>query len=85
MLHNNYRVLLAPGGLTFVQHNQWDIKFPRLPFAMLFRAHHIPTGVMEIQLEQFVKLQQGNMIVQEYLAQFNHLSQYAPEHVSTDA
>ena len=52
---------------------------------MLFRAHHIPTGVMEIQLEQFVKLQQGNMRVQEYLAQFNHLSQYAPEHVSTDA
>jgi len=58
---------------------------PWATFRTAFRAHHIPTGVMEMKLEQFVKLNQWNMGVQEYLAQFNHLSQYALEHVSTDA
>ena len=30
-------------------------------------------------------LQQGDQSVMEYLSKFNHLSQYAPEYVSTDA
>ena len=40
---------------------------------------------MAIKLEQFIKLQQGSPSVREYLAQFNHLSQYASENVNTDA
>ena len=40
---------------------------------------------MEMKLEQFLRLQQGSQSVMEYLGKFNHLSQYAPEHVNTDA
>ena len=36
-------------------------------------------------MEQFLKLQQGDQSVMEYLSKFNHLSQYAPDYVSTDA
>ena len=36
-------------------------------------------------MEQFVKLQQGDQSIIECLRQFNHLSQYAPDYVSTDA
>jgi hypothetical protein len=41
--------------------------------------------VRQVGKEQFVKLQQGDHSVMEYLSQFNHLSQYAPDYVSTDA
>ena len=34
-----------------------------------------------MKLEQFLQLQQGDQSVLEYLSKFNHLSQYAPEHV----
>ena len=37
-----------------------------------------------MKLDQFLKLQQGEQSVLEYLSQFNHLSQYAPEYVSMD-
>ena len=40
---------------------------------------------MEMKLEQFLRLQQGSQSVIEYLGKFNHLSQYALEHVSIDA
>ena len=40
---------------------------------------------MEMKLEQFLRLQQGSQSVMEYLGKFNHLSEYAPEHVNTDA
>ena len=40
---------------------------------------------MAMKLEQFLKLQLWNLSVMEYLAQFNNLSQYALEHVNTDA
>lgn len=58
---------------------------PWAAFRTAFRAHHILEGVMEMKLEQFLRLQQGSQNVTEYLGKFNHLSQYAPEHVSTDA
>jgi len=53
-------------------------------FCTAFQAHHVLAGVMAMKLEQFLELQQGNLSVMEYLAQFNHLSQYASKHFSTD-
>ena len=35
-------------------------------------------------MEQFLKLQQGDQSVMEYLGRFNQLSQYASKYVSTD-
>jgi hypothetical protein len=53
-------------------------------FHTAFHAQHIPKGIMAMKLEQFLKLQQENLSVREYLAQYNHLCQYAHDNVNTD-
>jgi hypothetical protein len=37
-----------------------------------------------MKLEEFLRLKQGADIVMQYIGKFNHLSQYAIEHVNTD-
>jgi hypothetical protein len=49
-----------------------------------FRKHYIPDGVLQMKLEEFVRLKQGGDSVMQYLVKFNHLSQYAIEQVDTD-
>jgi len=39
---------------------------------------------MAMKAEEFLALQQGDKSVMEYVARFNHLSQYATDHVNTD-
>jgi hypothetical protein len=53
-------------------------------FKQPFREHYIPDGVLQMNLEEFVRLKQGGDSVMQYLAKFNHLSQYAIEQVDTD-
>jgi len=53
-------------------------------FKTAFRKEFIPAGIMKMKLEEFLKLQQGGMSVVQYIARFNHLSQYAREHINTD-
>jgi hypothetical protein len=53
-------------------------------FKQAFRKHYIPDGVLQMKLEEFVRLKQGGDSVMQYLAIFNHLSQYAIEQVDTD-
>ena len=54
-------------------------------FCTAFRAHYIPEGVMAMKLDEFLALKQGDQTVMQYVGRFNHLSQYASEHVNTDA
>jgi hypothetical protein len=49
-----------------------------------FREHCILDGILQMKLEEFVRLKQGGDSVMQYLAKFNHLSQYAIEQVNTD-
>jgi len=37
-----------------------------------------------MKAEEFLALQQGDKTVMEYVAKFNHLLQYAPDHVNTN-
>jgi hypothetical protein len=53
-------------------------------FKQAFREHYIPEGVLHMKLEEFIHLKQGGDLVMQYLAKFNHLSQYAIEQVDTD-
>ena len=39
---------------------------------------------MKMKLDQFLALQQKGSTVMQYVGQFNHLSQYAPDHTNTD-
>ena len=71
----------------------WDNLVASLPanaviawdeFKAAFRAHHIPDGLLERKLNEFLALKQGDRSVLQYAQQFNHLSQYASYHVDTD-
>jgi hypothetical protein len=53
-------------------------------FKQAFREHYIPDGILQMMLEDFVRLKQGGVSMMQYLAKFNHLSQYAIEQVNTD-
>jgi hypothetical protein len=54
-------------------------------FITAFRAHHIPEGLLERKLNEFLTLTQGNRTVLQYAQVFNHLCQYAGHHADSDA
>jgi hypothetical protein len=54
-------------------------------FRTAFRAHHIPAGLIEWKLNEFLNLTQGTRTVTQYAQVFNHLCQYAGSHADTDA
>jgi hypothetical protein len=54
-------------------------------FRTAFRAHHIPEGLLEWKLNEFLVLTQGNHTVLQYAQVFNHLCQYAGHHADSDA
>jgi hypothetical protein len=52
-------------------------------FRAVFRAHHVPQGVIKLKKE-FQDLKQGSMSMNEYVTKFNQLSRYAPYEVDPD-
>jgi hypothetical protein len=54
-------------------------------FWTAFKAHHIPEGLIERKLNEFLALTQGTRTVLQYAQAFNHLCQYAGYHADTDA
>jgi hypothetical protein len=54
-------------------------------FRNAFRTHHIPEGLMERKLNEFLALTQDNHTVLQYAETFNHLCQYAGYHADNDA
>jgi hypothetical protein len=54
-------------------------------FRTAFRAHHIPEGLIERKLNEFLALTQGTRIVMQYAQAFNHPYQYVGYHANTDA
>jgi hypothetical protein len=54
-------------------------------FRNAFRAHHIPEGLIERKLNEFLALTQGTRTVLQYAQTFNHLCQYADYHADKDA
>ena len=54
-------------------------------FRTAFRAHHIPEGLMDRKMKEFLALTQGNCTVLQYAQVFNHLCQYAGYHADSDA
>jgi hypothetical protein len=53
-------------------------------FKAAFRGHHIPAGIMDRKLNEFLALTQGNRTVLQYAQAFNDLCQYAGYHADTD-
>ncbi len=61
-----------------------DRKVEWREFKAAFRGHHIPAGIMDRKLNEFLALTQGNRIVLQYAQAFNDLCQYAGYHADTD-
>jgi hypothetical protein len=53
-------------------------------FKMAFRGHHIPAGIMDRKLNEFLALIQGSRTVLQYAQAFNDLCQYAGYHDDTN-
>ena len=71
----------------------WDNYLGMLPadhivtwdeFKTAFKGHHIPEGLMERKLNEFLALTQGTRTVLQYAQAFNNLCQYAGYHADTD-
>jgi hypothetical protein len=54
-------------------------------FQTAFRAHHIPEGLIERKLNEFLALTQGTRTIMQYAQVFNHLCRYAGYHANTNA
>jgi hypothetical protein len=54
-------------------------------FKQAFKEHHIPKGLMDRKLKEFLTLKQGSDTVYEYAKKFNALCQYGGHHVDNDA
>jgi hypothetical protein len=53
-------------------------------FKTAFRGHHIPAGIMDRKLNEFLALTQRNRTVLQYAQAFNDMCQYAGYHADTD-
>jgi hypothetical protein len=53
-------------------------------FKAAFRGHHIPAGIMDRKLNEFLALTQGSHTVLQYAQAFNDLCQYVGYHADTD-
>jgi hypothetical protein len=53
-------------------------------FCKAFRERHLLAGIVRRKLREFLHLQQGTDIVNEYIRKFNYLQQYGGYHVDTD-
>jgi hypothetical protein len=53
-------------------------------FKAAFRGHHIPAGIMDCKLNEFLALSQGSRTILQYAQAFNDLCQYAGYHANTD-
>jgi hypothetical protein len=53
-------------------------------FKAAFRGHHIPTGILDRKLNEFLALNQGTHTVLQYAQAFNTLCQYAGYHADSD-
>jgi hypothetical protein len=53
-------------------------------FKTAFRGHHIPAGILDCKLNEFLTLNQGTRTVLQYAQAFNDLCQYAGYHADSD-
>jgi hypothetical protein len=53
-------------------------------FKVAFRGHHIPAGIMDRKLNEFLALTQGSRTALQYAQAFNDLCQYAGYYADTD-
>jgi hypothetical protein len=88
------KALFAAQQLRGTAHIWWDHYHAMQPaghvvnwdeFRTAFRARHIPEGLIERKLNEFLNLTQGTRTVLQYAQVFNYLCQYTGYHADNDA
>jgi hypothetical protein len=83
----------APQQLRGLARTWWDHFRAMLPavhevtweeFKTAFRGHHIPAGILDRKLNEFLALTQGTRTVLQYAQAFNDLCQYLGYHADSD-
>ncbi|WVZ58916.1 hypothetical protein U9M48_009135 [Paspalum notatum var. saurae] len=74
---------LLPKSLTSRRYNLHRASF-KDEFKKAFEDQHVLEGLVEMKLQEFLNLKQGNKTVLEYIHSFNDLAQYAPAQVASD-
>ncbi|WVZ79657.1 hypothetical protein U9M48_027212 [Paspalum notatum var. saurae] len=81
------QLLQGPAGAwyaTFQAMQQRDHVITWEELRTAFRAHYIPTSLMEQKQREFRELKQGSRTVMQYVQTFIQLSQYSPRDVADD-
>jgi hypothetical protein len=81
---NNFVALPAYGGTITMLCSRLVMSSLGMNFGLL-SERHIPEGLIERKLNEFLNLTQGTRTVMQYAQVFNHLCQYAGYHADTDA
>jgi hypothetical protein len=82
--HTSFVGLSGHGGTISSLCSRFDHMVEWGEFKAAFRGHHIPAGIMDRKLNEFLAPTQGSRTVLEYAQAFNDLCQYAGYHADTD-
>jgi hypothetical protein len=80
--------LQGPAGIWWSHYRSTlppNAQLPWEQFKAAFYGNYIPPGLIAMKHTEFMKLNQGNKSLTEYLQAFNNLARYATEFVDTDA
>jgi hypothetical protein len=82
--HSSFAALLGLGGTTFRAMLPANREVSWEEFKTAFRGHHIPVGILDRKLNEFLTLNQGTHTVLQYAQAFNDLCKYAGYHADSD-
>jgi hypothetical protein len=82
--HSSFVDLLGNGGTISVPLQPADHEVTWEEFKTAFRGHHIPAGILDCKLNEFLALTQGTRTALQYAQAFNDLCQYAGFHADSD-
>jgi hypothetical protein len=82
--HSSFADLLGLGGTISAPCYLLVMKFSWEEFKTAFRGHHIPAGILDRKLNEFLALNQGTHMVLQYAQAFNDLCQYTGYHADSN-
>jgi hypothetical protein len=85
-----YATHLLSGPAASWWDNEVTLQLPKKVFTWeefkeKFRTFNVPDSIMELKRREFEDLKQGTSTMMNYIKEFNRLSRYASDEVSTDA
>jgi hypothetical protein len=86
----HYAIHLLSGPAASWWENEVTLQLPEKVFTWeefkeKFHTFNVPDSIVELKRREFEDLKQGNSTMMSYIKEFNRISRYASDEVSTDA